>query len=113
MEKTTLVLTLSILLKEHAATFAQSQNRSLSEVVREALAQYTGYDLVAERGKHIERRGRPKKYNTDEERKEAARQRSRERDDLTRRLLEDHRRQQRQRDADILRQSLERKNPQR
>lgn len=105
-EMTSLVVSISILQKEQAATFAQQNNVSLSSVVRRALAEATGYDLEEEIGSKIERRGRPRKYASDEDRKEAARERTRVRDELTRRLLEDHQQQIRRRDAEKLEASL-------
>ncbi len=109
MEKTTLVVPISIVQKEFAAEFAVAKDMSLSKLVREAIAQYTGYDLEAENKNKIERRGRPSKYATDEERKEAIKERTRKRDELRKLLLENHMREQRKKDAAKLQASLDRK----
>ncbi len=109
MEKTTLVVQLSILQKQHADQEAAKQGISLSMFVRRALATASGYDLDAEIASTVERRGRPKKYANNEERQEAARKRQAERDELKRKLLEAHEREQRRRDTQGIERSVQRK----
>jgi len=106
MAKVIITVKLSEEQRDHADKFAQRGDKSLTCVIREALAQYTGYDLEEEKRNQVERRGRPRKYSTPEEAKEAARQRARDRYDIQRRLLDDHRAQQRQRDAQRIAESL-------
>lgn len=107
MEKTTTTIQLSIKQKEYTMQFAaENEDKSFNQVVREALAAYTGYDLQAEKDSCVERRGRPRKYLTPEAKREAARLRAQEKADLARRLLEDHKRQQRRRDAENMEKSL-------
>lgn len=60
-------------MKEHVATYAATHNMTLSELMRSAAAQWTGYDVDSDL--EMEVRGRPRKYESDEARKEAARQR--------------------------------------
>lgn len=106
MGKVVISVKLSEEQRDHADVFASKHGKSLTCVIREALAKYTEYDLEEEKRNQVERRGRPRKYNTPEEAREAARQRARNNYDIQRRLLEDHRKQQRQRDAERMAESL-------
>jgi hypothetical protein len=78
MSSNLVVVKVSPTYKEVIATAAQRQGISMSELMRRATAEAVGYDLA--RDGEIEGRGRPKKYETDEERKEAIRRKSRERE---------------------------------
>ena len=64
------VVGMSAELREALSIFATQQNVSMSDCMRTAIAQYIGYDLAAEKADKVERRGRPRKYATDEERKQ-------------------------------------------
>jgi hypothetical protein len=63
-------------MKEHLETYAKANKLTLSEFVRRACAKATGYDLTVDDA--LEVRGRPAKYQSDEERLEAKRRRNRE-----------------------------------
>lgn len=63
--------------KEAAATYAATRNKTLSELVREVVAEAIGYDLTVDGD--VESRGRPRKYASDDARKSAASKRAQER----------------------------------
>ena len=84
-------------------TFASSHNQSVSDVVRQAIAQTIGYDL----GERVETRGRKAKYTTAEQRKEAARLRSKRERDIARELSKSFTNEERQRVVAKIRQGLE------
>lgn len=72
--------------------YALEHETSVSDVVRHAIADRIGYSM----GEPVERRGRKPKYNNDDERREAARERSARERDIQRELLQDYRREERQ-----------------
>lgn len=89
--------------------FAASQRMSMNEVVLQAVAQYIGYDLDLERRNRTETRGRPKKYHTPEQRKEAARERARRRNLMVKAVIADVEKQDRLKAVEALQSSLERR----
>lgn len=64
-------------MKAHAAKYAEDEGITLSELTRIAVAQFTKYDMNADL--EMEVWGRPRKYASEEARKEAARKRYAER----------------------------------
>lgn len=71
--------------KEHVSAYAKEAGISLSELMRRATARETGYDL--EGIGELAGRGRPKKYVSEEARKEAVRARTREREEHKRKVV--------------------------
>lgn len=108
-EMDTIVAKVSILQKNQAGEWASKHDMSVSKLVRLALAAYTGYDLEAELATRVETRGRPRKYATPAEAAEAARKRTRERDELARALVQNYHAEQREKDVLGIQRSLERR----
>ena len=104
MAKDTQVFQLSDSFKDHLATWAQTNNRSVSDVIREAVAQFTDYDLEGE--PETERR---RKYATLQERNDAMKARAKERRDIQRELVEAIRRGEKIEAIEALAASLKRK----
>jgi hypothetical protein len=77
-------------LKDALGVWAQSRCLSIAQVAREAIAERIDYDLDAEANRKVERRGRPKQYETKEQRRSASRQRAKDRRALNKRLLNDY-----------------------
>jgi len=67
------IFTLSTRFKEAADDFAGARNVSTAQILREALAQYIGYDLSRE----VDARTRSGKYASREEKKAAKKERAR------------------------------------
>lgn len=107
MSKLNVVIGMSEQLKDALDIYAQSKKRSTADVVRTAIADMIGYDLKAEKANSIERRGRPKVYATEAERKAAVAQRAKEQRAEARRLVDQYRQQQARRDMAAFRKSVE------
>jgi hypothetical protein len=106
-EKTVLMFGLSQAMKDAVGEWASKNDRATAEVVRTAVAEYIGYDMAKDPKK--DRKGRNKKYNSVEERKAAQKDRDRENRRLVKELLERHRKEQRQADADAVEKSLKKR----
>lgn len=78
---------------------------SQSDAVRNAIATMIGYDM----GKPVERRGRKAKYSTEDERKQAARDRAQSERDIQRELTRAFGDEDRRRVVERMRRSLEKK----
>lgn len=72
--------------KEHLSAHATKQDLSISDFVRTCVAQATGYNLAGD--KEMQEHGRPRKYGTEEERKEAARKRAADKRDREKAILD-------------------------
>lgn len=108
MSKVNTVIGMSAELKEALATYAQAQKASINHVVRKAIANAIGYDLSQESKNKIERRGRPRIYKSDDERKAAVAQKAKEKRAEAKRFVEQYRRQQTRRDMNKFRETVER-----
>lgn len=108
LEKTPVLIQFTFQQKEFCERVAQSKDISFSRLVRVALAEYCGYDLSAEdaMNKASNKAGRPRIYATSADREQAARERASQKESLTRKLLEDHQKQQRRKDAAQMEKSL-------
>jgi hypothetical protein len=89
--------------------FAGTHRTDVQKVMRQAIADAIGWDLVADESGRVETRGRPRKYKNEFERKEAVRQRHARRRELTKLILEDASRQERENGASALEGSLKRR----
>ncbi len=69
-------------MEEALGNFAGAENKAVSEVIREAVAQHIGYDLSQE-----PKTERPRKYATEAERKAAQSARNKARRELTNALV--------------------------
>lgn len=69
---TAMTVTLSRQMKAHVDKFAGNRRRTLADVTRRALAEYTGYALDEDEMRTV---GRRHSYRNDEERKEAVKAR--------------------------------------
>lgn len=78
---------------ERVNKFSNSVNKSVAQVVREALAKFVGYDLSQE---PIPARGARTKYANKEEAAAAQKAKVAERNELIKRLLEDYRKKESQ-----------------
>jgi len=84
VEKDVLMFSLSKTFKEAIGVWSQSHNRSTADVCRSAIAGYIAYDLAAEQ--QATRRNR--RYANAEERKQAQKDREKQKRKLTNQLLE-------------------------
>jgi hypothetical protein len=103
--KTHLMIVISEAQKDALGEYATKHNKSIAAVVRESIAVRIGYDLAAE-AKPIETRGRPRKYASDAERKEANRARSAEQRKLVKQLLDAYRSGQHKHSIKVLEESI-------
>lgn len=60
--------------KQHLSVHATGKDMSISNFVRSCVADATGYNLAND--KEMQEHGRPRKYDTDEQRKKAAKERA-------------------------------------
>lgn len=88
--KTHLMIVISEAQKDALGVYAMKHDRSIASVVREAIASQIGYDFSTE-VKPVETRGRPRKYATDEERKNANKVRAAAQRQLVKQLLSAYR----------------------
>jgi beta-phosphoglucomutase-like phosphatase (HAD superfamily) len=72
--------------KQHLTEYAAKVDMSISDLVRTCVATATGYNLAGDT--EMQEHGRPRKYDTDEERKEAARKRAEEKRDKNKVILD-------------------------
>jgi monoamine oxidase len=104
-DKHTMLFQISEGLKDALGTYAQKNNMPASEVARQAIAQFIKYDLAADPIPM----GRPRRYANKEERLAAQRKERADNKAILQALLDAHAREQRQKDANSLREWLERK----
>lgn len=105
-ERESIMFGLSPGFKDAIAKFAhENGDIPTAQLIREAVAEYIGYNLEQDRVK----RGRPVKYKNKAEKKIASRRRSMERRALIKALEEHARKAEREKQAEALRASLVRK----
>lgn len=97
-DRTTIIMQSSFEFKEAVATYAQRNNVSVAEVIREAVAAVIGYDL----SKDSISSGRPRTYANAEERKKAQSDRQKKKRAVAAQFLEDYERAQRRGDVKTL-----------
>lgn len=73
-------------MKEHLEVYAEARKMTLSEIIRLAAAKETAYSLTGDDA--LEGRGRPVKYASDEERREARNARAREKLERQRKIMD-------------------------
>jgi len=88
-DKTALMFGLTETFKDAIAEWAQTNDRSTADVCRQAIAEYIDYDLAGEQTGR-ENRGRPTKYASPEERKQAQKNREIAKRELVKNLLREH-----------------------
>ncbi len=86
MSKAYIMVKASDPFKDAVAAYAFKNNLTMSDVVRNSVADVIGYDLSGDDA--LEGRGRPTEYANDKQRKDAANRRARERAELHRKLVD-------------------------
>lgn len=104
MNKASILLNVSEEFKDALTDYAQAQKTTVTALIREKIAELIGYDLSKDVVPDARR-----KYNSVEERKEAARQRKREQVRNVQRVLEIYNKEQRLRDVLVITNSLKEK----
>lgn len=106
MAKAIITTNCSSELKHALNAWAVKHNMSANQATRLAISQYIGYDLDGEQSDEIERRGRPRKYKDEAERKAVAAEKARESRKLGRELVAQFRRQTAKADMERFRESV-------
>lgn len=111
MNNKVLQVIVSQALADELESHAYKLGQSISSYCREILANSIGYDLSldTEARKANERRGRPRKYSSEQQRKDAKNERERANRANVRQILDDYRHQLHIATAGQLRESLEKK----
>lgn len=95
MSRTSQIIGMSEELKDALGEYAQTNDLSIADCARQAIAEFIGYDLDAEAAASGTKKGRPRVYADKAERRAAARARGKEKRTLAKQLIEEHRRQER------------------
>ena len=106
MARATLAINCSSELKSALHDWAADHDMSANEAVRQAIAALINYDLDGEKSANTERRGRPRKYKDEAERKAIAAEKARKKRQMGRELVAQFRRQTAKADMERFRKSV-------